>query len=135
MTPKERDKWISESISYWRHEFRIPPDLELKVKYVTNRDEDEDRKYATIAMGMVPYSKATLEIYDEVFAAKDFKDTADKAICHEILHLALYPLVSYCNNIFVGDEGKQRHLEELEETVVTTLERACTNIAGRAKGQ
>lgn len=135
MSPSERDKWIKDSITYWRNEFRISPDLAITVKFVTNRDDDEDRKYATISLGLLPYNKATLEIYDDVFSSKDFKKTADQAICHEMLHIALSPLVCYCNNMFIGDEGKQRHLEDAEEAVVTLLEGTCTRLAGRTKSK
>lgn len=102
----------------------IEPKLKVTLKYQTTRDDDDERKWATIARDMMEYRHATLEIYDEVFLAPDFEKQADAAICHEVLHLALYPLIAYTHNMFEGDEGKRKELERLEEQVVTALEDA-----------
>ena len=82
---------------------------------------DEDRDFGQTHFGMAPYGKITMEIYDEVFNAKDFEAEAEDTICHEMLHVALYPLISYCENMFDGDEGKKKELEKLEETIVTAM--------------
>lgn len=127
MKASERDKYIQKRLVYWMKVLQISEELDVKLKYTTTR-EDEDRRYAAIIRGHMPYGSATLEIYDELFTSKDFEETADETVCHEVIHLALYPLISYCINMFTGDPGKQQHLEDLEETVVTTLERALTRI-------
>lgn len=75
---------------------------------------------------MMEYDVATLEIFDEVFAAKDFRQTADRTICHEMLHLALYPLVAFVANMFTDEPGKIKEADRLEERVVTVLEGALT---------
>ena len=135
MTPQKRDKFITETLSFWRDQLRISPDLKIKLKYVTHREEDEGRNYAQISREMMPYGSCTMELTDEVFASKNFPKDADQTICHEILHLALHPLISYCNNMLNGNEGAQRHLEELEEAVITTLEGCLCKLAGRTENK
>ena len=133
MTPKLRDKFVTDSIAYWRDQLRIHPDLKIKLKYVTHRDEDEGRNYATVTREMMPYGSCIMEIFDEVFASKNFEKDADSTVCHEIIHLAMYPLISYCNNVLAGNEGGQKHLEELEEAFITSLERCLVGLAGRTE--
>lgn len=112
-------------MKYWKRRLRIPTHLRVKVKYVTN-NPDEDTKLATVDRDLIEYDATNMEIYDEVFAAKDFKKEANKAVCHETLHLALHALIAYCNNMFTDEPGKQKELERLEEQTIATLEHALT---------
>jgi len=124
--PEDRDQYIRDRIAYWRDRLRVSPSLKVKLKYITNNDPAE-RNYAQIDRSMIEYDSAVLEVYDEVFAAADFKKTAEETICHEVLHLAMYPLVAFLDSMFTNDEGKQKEVERLEEAVVNVLQKAFTD--------
>jgi hypothetical protein len=104
---------------------RLDPELKIKIKYVTNNDPVE-RTFAQVDRSMMEYGTATLEVFDEVFAAQDFKKTADETICHEMLHFATHPFVAFLDSMFTNDEGKQKETERLEEQLVVLLQRAFT---------
>lgn len=119
------EKYIQDRIEYWRERLRIDPNLGIRVKYVTNNDPNITY-YASIDRNMMEYGQATMEIYDEVFASKDFERTADQTICHELLHLAFHPLIAFCDSMFTGDAGKLKETERLEEQVLGIIEGALT---------
>ena len=127
LSPAARDKFIQDQIAYWRELLNIDTKLQLKVKYATNNDP-VDKDFASIDRDMIEYRRASMEVYDEVFASPNFEEDAEDTICHEILHLAFNPLISYCHNMFTGDEGKQKELERQEEHTVTLLADALTTL-------
>lgn len=85
-----------------------------------------------ITLDMVEYNKATLTIYDLVFLDQEFYKEADATILHEMLHIVMHPLTTFCYNMFEGDEGKRRELERLEEQVVTSLEKSIVGLKAKA---
>lgn len=126
MTPKQKDDYILKSLDYWRGVFSISPELKIKLKYVTNR-EDDGIKYATITRDMLPYKMATLEIFDEVLSSKDFKRVADENNLPRDAPPVLSQVASYLCSKLTSD-GEARYAEDLEEEVVTTLERAFAKV-------
>lgn len=125
-SPRQRDQFIVNQIAYWKSRLGIDPELSVRVKYVTNNDPVE-KNYAQIDRSMVEYGTATMEIFDEVFAAKDFEKTARDTIAHEMLHLALHSFAAFAYNLCNGNEGLQKEVERLEEGVVHKLQRAFTD--------
>ena len=126
MSPDKRHKFITDRIRYWRKRLGIDEGISISIKYVTQDDESHERVYASVDTSMLEYGRATVKIYDEVFASQNFAQLADESVCHEMVHLALHPLVAYCWSMFQGDEGKRAELERLEELVTTRFERTLT---------
>lgn len=125
MTPAQREKYIKERLAHWLAFFRIDPDLAVSLRYATNND-DGVTSYGEVHLEGMRYGRATITIYDKVLTVGDaqFKAYADATICHEVLHLALYPLVNFCANALKEHDGLQDYLIELEEQFITKLERS-----------
>lgn len=104
--------------------FRIHPDYAVSFAFKTHGDHDPERVWASIDLGTMEYWRARLTVYDELMgvASEKFEAMADRTICHEIAHLLVYPLVSYCDNMFTEDEGKKAELLKLEESLVSRIE-------------
>lgn len=94
------------------------------IQYKTHQDEDKSRSWADIELGVMPYRRAKITVYDELMGldSESFKRTAERKIFHEMCHLFIYPLVSFADNLFFDDEGKKKHLLELEEDLITRME-------------
>jgi len=127
-TPKDKDEFIKNLITKWRNIFSIDTDLNIDVKYVAHREGDDETLYAATYVSMAQYGKVTIEIFDEVINSKDFEKEAESTIIHELLHVALHPLIAYCDNMFTGDDGKKKELERLEDHVITRIEKGLVNI-------
>lgn len=132
MTPEQRTKFINERVEFWREHLDLPRGLKINLKFVTHREDDDEKRYGRAFIDAMQYKKATIEIYDAVFTAHNFKEEAEKAVVHEMLHLAIHPLISYANNLFSDDSGKQKHLEDLEETFISTLEEAFYSLTRKS---
>ena len=132
MTPKQKIQFIDQRIQYWRNLLDLPHGLRLTIKYITPREDDDEQRYGRAFIHNMPYKRATIEIYEKVFAAPNFKEEAEKVIVHELMHLALNPLISFVSNIFSEASGNQKHLEDLEENFITTLEEALHELTKKS---
>ena len=119
--PKQKDQYLQRMLRKWQKLFAIPQSIKIETKYVTHRHMDDERQDAEVFSEMAEYGKVLVEVYDDVFSSKDFEATAEETACHEMLHVALLPITSYCNNMFSGDEGKQKELTKLEEAFITSM--------------
>jgi len=124
LTPEEKSRLIVEYTTKWAQRLSVP--YKISVQYKTHQDEEKERRWAEVHLGMLPYRKARIVVYDELMGlpSAEFLRTAERKIFHEVYHLYLWPYTSFCENMFTDDEGKKAHLESLEEDMVTRAEEA-----------
>lgn len=125
MNNKQRDGYIRKRLEYWLRFFRVDPDLKVSLKYATNPPMS-DRLFAEVDMTMIPYGRATIVVYDTVFAESNekFKYNADLSLCHEVMHIFFYPLIAYAGNMMGDNDGMHAELERIEESLITKMELA-----------
>lgn len=124
MTAEQKNDYIIQRMKYWRRKLLIDPNLKITVKFVTGHEHEGDSPYAEVFLGNIHYGKCVIHFYERLFSEEPFKETADRTVFHELIHICLNDITSYASNMFDGDDGKQKELERLEETFVTRMERA-----------
>ena len=123
MMPSAKRKYFKDRVNYWARFFGVSKTIDVSVKFSEGTEDPSDA--AEVDLDHMQYLRATISAHPGLMSIeRGFRKTADAAACHEVLHLVQHPLISYCENMFSGDEGKKAELEKLEEMVVTTLQNA-----------
>lgn len=117
-------KEIRQAVEYWR--------LALGLdgwNFTVQIGPIPDGHYGTADV-QVPYKKAHLRFYPK--GMQENGETVDGMVVHEILHLVGEPLAAFALAKCKTDKDKQE-CEDLEEALVTELERLVLRLHKRAK--
>jgi len=114
-----RLKYTARMISKWRSVLQIDSRWVIKNVYIAERNPKFPSDICWFDDSQARYYIITLNWYPPAFEGNDWKSEVEEYVAHELLHLFMWPLTSFAENMM--SSKCQPELVKLEEGIVQTL--------------